>query len=149
MTGGRDAGRSSLRVDGGVERLAEVRAFVRDAAGGLGAGPTAIQDLVQAVDEAACNVILHGYHGRPGPLEVTVTRRGDAIVVVLRDDAPAFDPTRVPSPDLAVPPLARGRGGMGIHLLRTMTDEVHHRIRPEGGNELTLIRDIRRPGEED
>jgi anti-sigma regulatory factor (Ser/Thr protein kinase) len=32
--------------------------------------------------------------------------------------------------------------GVGIELLRALTDEVHHSARPDGGNELTLIRSI-------
>ena len=38
--------------------------------------------------------------------------------------------------------------GVGVHLVRTMMDEVHHAARPDGGNELTLVRSID-PGEED
>jgi serine/threonine-protein kinase RsbW len=132
-----------------VEALAGVRAFVRDAAAGLGAGRRAIDDLVQAVDEAACNVVQYGYRGKPGPLEVSVGRRGEAIEVTVRDAAPPFDPTAVPAPDPRAAPKRWGRSGMGIHLLRSTMDEVHHRARPEGGNELTLIRGVHRPGEED
>jgi anti-sigma regulatory factor (Ser/Thr protein kinase) len=39
--------------------------------------------------------------------------------------------------------------GVGVHLLRTMTSEVHHAARPDGGNELTLVRSIDDPAEED
>jgi hypothetical protein len=31
---------------------------------------------------------------------------------------------------------------MGIHLVRAGTDAVHHRARPDGGNELRLVRRI-------
>lgn len=80
---------------------------------------------------------------------MSVGRSGAAIEVTLRDAAAQFDPTTVPTPELGAPPTGWGRSGMGIHLLRSMMDEVHHRARPEGGNELRLIRDIHRPGEED
>jgi anti-sigma regulatory factor (Ser/Thr protein kinase) len=39
--------------------------------------------------------------------------------------------------------------GVGIELLRALTDEVHHSARPDGGNELTLVRSIDGPAEED
>jgi hypothetical protein len=39
--------------------------------------------------------------------------------------------------------------GVGIELLRTMTDEVRHHVRPDGGNELTLVRSIGEPAKED
>ena len=46
------------------------------------------------------------------------------------DEAPAFDPTRVPEPDLSIPPEHRRPGGMGIHLIREATDRLEHEPRP-------------------
>jgi anti-sigma regulatory factor (Ser/Thr protein kinase) len=142
------AARMTLESD--VDRLAEVRAFVRETATSLGASKRSVEDLVQAVDEASCNIMLHGYGGKPGPIEVGVERRGDAIAVRLVDRARPFDPTAGPTPDPAAPPRKIRPGGMGvgIHLLRTMMDEVHHAARPDGGNELTLVRSVA-AGEED
>jgi serine/threonine-protein kinase RsbW len=140
----------SLRVDCDVERLADVRAFVRGAVVELGGSTRVADDLVQAVDEAACNVMLHAYGARPGELEIEIGRRDRRIEIRILDRAPTFDPTAAPSPDLTRPPAATRPGGMGvgIHLVRTMTDEVHHHVRPEGGNELTLVRSIDESGEE-
>ena len=39
--------------------------------------------------------------------------------------------------------------GLGIELLRTLTDEVHHSARPDGGNELTLVRSLDSPTQEE
>ena len=38
----------------------------------LGADPTLVPDVVQAVDESVTNIIEHGYRGRPGIVEVEV-----------------------------------------------------------------------------
>ena len=46
-------------------------------------------------------------------------------------------------------PTRPGGMGVGIHLLRTMVDEVHHSARSDGGNELTLVRSIEDPAQED
>jgi serine/threonine-protein kinase RsbW len=137
-------GPRALTIQSDEHRLAEVRAFVRDAVATFGGSKRAADDLVQAVDEAACNVIVHGYRGQPGPIEVEIARRGDAIAIRLLDRAPAFDPTAGPGPDPAAPRRKPRKGGMGVgvHLVRTMMDEVHHAARPDGGNELTLVRSI-------
>jgi serine/threonine-protein kinase RsbW len=139
-----------LTVEAGVDRLEDLRVFVRESATDLGASKRSVEDLVQAVDEASCNIALHGYDGKPGPIEVDVERRGDAIAITLADRAKPFDPTAGPDPDRTAPPRKIRPGGMGvgIHLLRTMMDEVHHAERPDGGNELTLVRSVE-PGEED
>ena len=129
-----------LRVDANVDELAGMRRFIRQAANAADAPIDCLDDLVQAVDEAATNVITHGYRGRPGWLDVGVGLEDDRFIVTLEDVAPAFDPTGVPEPDLSVPPLARTPGGMGVHLIRRATDDLSYRPRPGGGNILTMIR---------
>ena len=139
----------AIRIPSDVTRLAEVRDLVRAAATAAGADRTFVGDLVQAVDEAATNAIVHGHAGQPGFLEVRVAHEGDRLVVTLEDDAPPFDPTGVPEPDLSVPPERRRPGGMGVHLARLCVDEMTHRPRPEGGNILTLVRTLEPRTKED
>jgi anti-sigma regulatory factor (Ser/Thr protein kinase) len=104
-----------------------------------GADDEAVGDLVQAVDELVCNVIEHGYgHGTNGPVEVRVAHDEGRIVITIVDQAPPFDPTAYPTPDLSLPLERRPLGGMGVHLARTLTDGMRHRILPGGGNEITL-----------
>ncbi len=132
--------RRHLRVPAELERLAEIRAVVREMCGDCDAPGDCMGDLVQAVDEAATNIIRYGYRGDPGPIELTAELVGDDIVVTLADAAPDFDPTSVPEPDLSVHPGQRRPGGMGIHLIRHAVDRFEHRPRPGGGNILTLTR---------
>jgi anti-sigma regulatory factor (Ser/Thr protein kinase) len=140
-----------LRVESDVNRLAEVREFVRDAVTTFGGSARVADDLVQAVDEATCNVMLHGYGHEPGAIDIEAALRDGRIEIRLLDRGPAFDPTAAPAPDTTKPPASKRPGGMGvgIHLLRTMTDEVRHHVRPDGGNELTLVRSIDEPAEEE
>lgn len=133
-----------LRIESDTDRLADVRTFVRDAVTSFGGSKMIADDLVQAVDEATCNVILHGYGHAPGAIEIEAALRDGNIEIRLLDRAPAFDPTAGLPLDTQRPPVARRPGGMGVgvHLLRTMTDAVRHHVRPDGGNELTLVRSI-------
>jgi anti-sigma regulatory factor (Ser/Thr protein kinase) len=141
----------TLRVGNDVDRLADVRAFVRESVADLGGSRRVADDLVQAVDEATCNVMVHGYGGVPGEIEIEAARLGDAIQIRLLDRSRPFDPTAAAGrADTSRPPTPKRPGGMGvgIELLRTMTDEVRHHVRPDGGNELTLVRSIDGPAEE-
>jgi len=140
-----------LRIPSDVDRLADVRAFVRDVVAEFGGSAEIAGDLVQAVDEATCNVMLHGYGGAPGEIEIEAARRDNRIEIRLLDRSRPFDPTAAPVKDVSSPPVSRRPGGMGvgIHLLRTMTDEVRHHVRPDGGNELTLVRSIGKTAKED
>jgi serine/threonine-protein kinase RsbW len=131
---------SSLRIAAELNSLAEIRRFVQETATALGIDPAVIPNLILAVDEAASNIITHGYQGQGGIIEVEVSREEDALVIRLRDEATPFDPTSVPPPDLILPLQQRPVGGLGIHLIGQAMDEMTHRIMPQGGNELTLVK---------
>jgi serine/threonine-protein kinase RsbW len=125
-----------------LKNLAAVRYFVKQRTADLGACQRDIEDLVLAVDEATTNIMLHGYRGEAGTIEIELQREGEFLLVRLSDKAPPFDPAGVPPPDLTIPIDQRPFGGMGIHLMREMVDEIHHRPRSQGGNELTLVKRI-------
>jgi serine/threonine-protein kinase RsbW len=127
-----------LDTEARVSRLAEVRAFVREAARRLGGDETQVADLVQAVDEWVTNVAVHGYGGDGGPLEVEIERDASGLVVRVRDAAPSFDPADAPAFDRTVPLEQRRPGGMGVHLIREITDRFTHRLLTGGGNEVTM-----------
>jgi serine/threonine-protein kinase RsbW len=139
----------TLRIPADLGRLWEVRDLVRAAASEASATESCTADMVQAVDEAATNAIIHGHGGEPGWVEVAATTRGDAFVVSIADDAPPFDPTTVPDPDLSVHPAERRPGGMGVLLARLCVDEMTYQPRPGGGNILTLVRKFERHEKED
>jgi serine/threonine-protein kinase RsbW len=132
-----------LTIPAEAGRLAEGRAFVRALAAAVGADEETTSDLVQAVDELACNVIEHGYDHAPGRIDLEGFADGETLVVRIRDAAPPFDPRTVPEPRLDLPLAQRPLGGMGIHLARTLTDRIDHRILPGGGNEVTLTKRLR------
>ena len=135
----------TITIAAGIDRLADVRAFVRTHVDAAGGNDEMISDLVQAVDELVCNVVGHGYAGRPGEVEVAFLATPEELAVRIRDDAPPFDPTAVPEPPLDLPLARRRLGGMGVHLARTLTDGFDHRILPSGGNEVTVRKRRRAP----
>ena len=134
---------AAITIEAGVDQLAGVRAFVRTQVAAAGGDDEMTADLVQAVDELVCNVVEHGYAGRQGSIEVAFIETPGEIGFRIRDDAPAFDPTKVPEPPLDQPLSQRRLGGMGVHLARALTDGFDHRILPTGGNEVTVRK--RRP----
>ena len=94
-----DAAARRLVIAGGTEQGAEIRAFVRDVVASFGGSRRASEDLVQAVDEVTCNVLLHGYGGKSGELELAAALRDGNIEITILDRAPVFDMTTPPDPD--------------------------------------------------
>jgi anti-sigma regulatory factor (Ser/Thr protein kinase) len=129
-----------LAVDADLGNLGEIRSFVKQAGAALGVRDDALGDLCLVVDEAVTNVILHGYRGARGPVEIHVQRDGDAVVILLRDRARAFDGRGIQAPHLDESLAERKFGGMGVYLIRKLTDEAEYRPLAGRGNELRLVK---------
>jgi len=123
-----------------VRDLNDMREFLEHAVVTLGGSEDDAGDLVLAVNEAVTNVLLHGYDGRPGPVSLCVEVEGADLRVILTDNAWLFDPTQVPPPDINLPLEDRPLGGLGVHMMRQLTDELLYRVTAEGHNELTFIK---------
>jgi serine/threonine-protein kinase RsbW len=132
--------KSLLKVTADLKNLALIRDFVEETATTLNANPTMVVEVVLAANEIATNIMLHGYQGQAGPIEIEVSQAGNALIICLRDQAPPFDPTTVPNPNLNLPLEERPVGKMGIYLARQLMDEMIYRLNPQGGNELTLVK---------
>ncbi len=105
-----------------------------------GGDPEAVADMIVALNEAVVNVVRHGYQQQPGPVEVTFFRQQGSLLVEVRDEAPLFDPTSLPSPDITVPLAQRPFGGMGVHMMRQFIDALYYQQTADGRNQLTLIK---------
>lgn len=116
-----------------------------------------------AIDEALCNIIRHGYERRSdGPIWISIYPIGGvavpalpgskgkddsscacgpttAIKIVIEDEARQVDPDAIRSRDLDhVRP-----GGLGVHIIRSVMDEVTYERRADGGGmgmRLTMIK---------
>lgn len=128
--------------------LATIRGFVRAHGDGSTLSDDELDDLVQAVDEMATNVIVHGYGRSPGRLTVAVDAGPEGVTVHLRDEAPPFDPRSWARPDAGADWLHRRPGGFGIPLTQDCVDDIYHRVLDDRtgtpGNEVTLVKRGRR-----
>jgi len=130
----------TLRIKADLKELDRMRRFVEERAAALQVDSSDMYDVLLAVNEMVTNIIVHGYHGEPGAIEVDVEPEGSDLVARLRDWAPPFDPTSVPPPDRTLPLHMRPLGGMGIHLTRQLMDTIDYRIDEHSGNELILVK---------
>lgn len=137
---------ATLTIESDVHELARVREFVAESAFNLTDNIDVIDDLVLALNEAVTNVIVHGYQESPGSLRIEVGQDDHALFVTLSDQSPAYDPTGAPIPDITLPLDQRKPGGLGVHMMRHLTDSLLYERTPDGENRLTLIKYI--PGDE-
>lgn len=95
--------------------------------------------LALVLEEAAMNVISHGFAGvaPPHAIRVRLEFAPGVVAAEIADNGRPFDPLAAPPPDLSLPLDQRDPGGLGIHLIRTMMDRVAYR-RAGGENILRL-----------
>lgn len=124
-----------------LDQLTAISEFITDGAQALGVAEQELFAIQMAVDEAATNIILHGYleAGREGSFWVGCWKEGTDFVVQLRDQGRPFDPAAVPAPDLNAPLEEREEGGLGIFLMRRLMDRVAFSMEGEE-NVLTMVR---------
>jgi anti-sigma regulatory factor (Ser/Thr protein kinase) len=132
----------AMRAEARLDTLQTFRAFVDRAGAQEGLDPAVLADLKLVVDEAITNIVLHGYGGDGGTVELRIDREGSDVVVLIRDQAPPFDPDGVADPELNTALASRQPGGMGIFLMRQMMDQVEFRPLPGEGNELKLVKHL-------
>lgn len=118
---------------------------LHDAVAELGEAGDWPPDLVYQVDlvleELIVNTVNYGYDDDARhEIEVTLTSDEDVFTVEIIDDGQAFNPlSDAPEPDLNAGIEDRPIGGLGIHLMRVMMDDVHYR-REQNKNHLMLIK---------
>lgn len=103
-----------------------------------------IEAVTLALEEAMTNVIRHGYGGPcQRPIIVRFTRRSDSgiggeLEIVVRDYGRQVDPESIKSRDLnEVRP-----GGLGVHLIQSMMDQVEYSCPADGGMQLRMVKRI-------
>ena len=92
------------------------------------------------LEELGLNIINHGNEDRFQEIQISLISEAESLTIEITDDGKPFDPLNdAPSPDLTGSLEDRPVGGLGIHLVRTMMDELHYR-REGGRNHLTLVK---------
>jgi serine/threonine-protein kinase RsbW len=96
-----------------------------------------------ALEEIVTNVISHGFEDKKEHrIRVGLSLERGELRAEVEDDGIAFNPLEAPSPDTERPLTERAVGGLGIHLVRNLMDEIVYQ-RQEGRNVLVLKKRVR------
>ena len=126
-----------------LDSLAVISDFIAAAAEQIGLDEHTAWQVQLAVDEAATNVIQHGYDpAAPGEIELAWRVEDGQLIVTLRDYGRRFNPEDVPLPDITSPLEERQSGGLGIYLMNRLMDSVRFEFDEQRGNLLTMAKRI-------
>ena len=111
-----------IRTPARADRLKMIRMGTEQASAYCGKDDAWTLDLVMAVDEACQNIIRHAYSGwdEPGDIVADFILEDGSLIVHLMDFAEPVNQGKIKSRDLDdVRP-----GGLGVHLIKSVTDEA-------------------------
>jgi serine/threonine-protein kinase RsbW len=98
--------------------------------------PELVADLKLALTEACSNSVRHAYEeGREGLVEVRYELEDDRISVEVTDDGAGFDPEVLERAQAEL-----DEGGLGIAIIRAVTDELEIGVRAQGGSRLRFTK---------
>jgi serine/threonine-protein kinase RsbW len=120
-----------------VECIAPITALITAQAELAGLHPKRVMQLELVVEEVVTNICNYAYEVPPGEITVRAITDEGKFVMEFEDGGIPFDPLEAPEPDVKSGLEERDIGGLGILLVRRMTDEVHYR-RFDGRNVLSV-----------
>jgi serine/threonine-protein kinase RsbW len=139
-----------LSIPGRFSEVKELCEFVAAGAAEAGLDEDAIFQLELCCDEAATNIIEHAYGAEDvGRIVCTYEVDDEAITVTLHDNGRPFDPEVVKLPPVFDRSSAQTPGevsellqvgGLGLHFIRNLMDEVHFTFDQERGNTLVMVK---------
>lgn len=130
--------------------LCGARELVGSVAKRLGFDDLDCSKIALAVDEALCNIIRHGYQRRTDrPIWISIWPIEDGggkpsgIKIVIEDEARQVEPGKMQGRELTdIRP-----GGLGVHIIREVMDEVVYERREGVGMRLTLLKNAETDGQ--
>jgi serine/threonine-protein kinase RsbW len=132
-----------LKIESKTEKLVVVREFISETARKYGFVNEEVGKIALAVDEACTNIIKHAYHYAPDQvIDIEIRTDKSNFEVIIKHTGILFDPSAVKSPDLHDYIVHPRRGGLGMHLMRLMMDEVEYKILPQNICEVHLVKKL-------
>ena len=126
------------RYAASLDNLDALTAFVEECGRSVDLAERTKSRLLLATEEAFVNICSHAYPDEAGEAEVDCASEGDCLVLQISDWGIPFDILSLPPPDTTTGIMERPVGGLGIHFIRTLSDDVSYR-REQGRNILRMV----------
>lgn len=136
---------AKFSCSGQLDNLAVATEFVEGQAELYGLDTAKTLGLLLALEEAFVNICSYAYSDGAGEIELACGGEGDVFILEIADSGRPFDVLALPEPDTTLSIDDREIGGLGVLLIRRLTDAVSYRrennrnilrmllYRPEGG----------------
>lgn len=135
----------SLTLTNDLKRVPRLNEFIDEVCEANGFDMAVTMQINLAIEEAVVNVMNYAYPaGTKGDITIEAVSNGTDLRIVISDTGKPFDPTAKPEVDITLTAEDRKIGGLGIHLIRQIMDNINYE-RVDGHNVLTLIKKLNNP----
>lgn len=132
-----------LHVKSRTENLSQIRGFIQDYASLAGFTQDGIDNMMLAVDEACTNIIKHAYKSFPdGEITIKAKYENKKLIISIIDYGKAFEPEKIPEPDIQEYYKQHRVGGLGMYLMKTLMDDVEYTSVPGKYNQVLLSKNL-------
>ena len=95
-------------------------------------------DVTLALEEIFANIVHYAYEDNEEHLvKIHIKIRDNVLALEIKDDGKPFNPLEIPLTNTKAPFEERKIGGLGIHLVRNLIDELEYK-QVEGKNVITM-----------
>ncbi|MBR1414500.1 MAG: SpoIIE family protein phosphatase, partial [Prevotella sp.] len=130
--------RHSITLPNDIDTVPQLPAFIDEVAEDAALDASLTMSLNLAIEEAVVNVMQYAYpEGTKGTVNIVATIADGVLSFVISDSGKPFDPTAKAEVDTTLSAEERPIGGLGIHLVRQIMDDVAYE-RKDNKNVLTL-----------
>lgn len=117
-----------LTVDAKPESLSEIKSFVSAELEETDCPEGTRKQILIVVDEIFANITQYAYDGEEGTAVIRIEENSEprAVVLTFLDGGIPFDPLTMKTPDTSLKAREREIGGLGIFMVRKLTDEISY-----------------------
>ena len=127
-----------LRIPPNHNQLEQIPAAVEEFAERDNWPPDLVFKLNLVLEELGVNIV--NYSGATGDIEIYLASDANMVRVEIADNGRPFNPLdELDAPDISAPLGERPVGGLGVHLVRSMMDELSY-SREDGMNRLAMTK---------
>jgi anti-sigma regulatory factor (Ser/Thr protein kinase) len=121
-----------------VDNLDRVIGFVEGCADRFGLKGVKKSRMLVAIEEALANFFHYAYPRSEEKVELACPGGGNFLVIKIADSGVAFNLLLLPDPNITADIIERKIGGLGVYLIRMLTDDVSCQ-RKDGRNILRMV----------
>ena len=132
----------SFKLKNSLSELDTLREHLERYAESIGLPKKCTFEINLALEELFTNIFSYGFTDNTEHwIKIKISHDDETLIIRIEDDGVPFNPIAAEKPDIESPPEERKIGGLGIHLIKQLMDEIAYE-RIDNHNFLTMKKTI-------